>query len=92
MRKVQEVVRMNGPVGWRRTEHLKGVVEKVPMLVRERKRMSWNIAALVWTEHVAHNGLWRSVGVEKDTPDEVVLKDLLDDVTVIVETGLVWKS
>ena len=46
-RKVEVVVRLNGPVGRERTAGLKDVVEKVQMLMKESERVSWGVAALV---------------------------------------------
>ena len=46
-RKVEVVVRLNGPVGRERTAGLKGVVEKVQFLVRESGWVAWNVGALV---------------------------------------------
>ena len=52
-RKVEVVTRLNGPVGRARTAKLKGVVEKVQPLVRQRGHTAWAVSAVVWTEHAA---------------------------------------
>ena len=91
-RKVEVVVRLNGPVGRERTAGLKSVVENVQMLVKESRRVSWNVATVVWTEHAANEVLWRVTGVGRDTSDEDVRKDLVDDVTAVVGAGLVRDS
>ena len=46
-RKVEVVTRLNGPVGQSRTGELKGVVEKVQPLVRQRCYASWAVLAVV---------------------------------------------
>ena len=91
-RKVEVVVRLNGPVGRERTAGLKGVVEKVQLLVRESGRMSWGVAAVVWTEHAADEVLWRFTGVGRDVSDEEVRKELADDVAAVVGAGLIRDS
>ena len=91
-RKVEVVVRLNGPVGRERTAGLKGVVEKLQLLVRESERMSWGVAAVVWTKHAADEVLWRVTGVGRDTSDEDVRKELADDVAAVVVAGLVRDS
>ena len=91
-RRVEVVVRLHGPVGRDRTAGLKGVVEKVQFLVKESGRVSWNVGALVWTEHAADEILWRITGVGRDTSDEVVRKEVADDVTAVVRAGLVRDS
>ena len=91
-RKVEVVVRLRGPVGWERTAGLQGVVEQVQALARERKHASWDVAVVVWTEHAADEVLWRVMGVGKDTSDEMVMRDLLDDDTAVVGAGLVRDS
>ena len=91
-RQVEVVVRLKGPVGRERTTGLKGVVEQVQALARERKHASWDVTAVVWMEHAADEVLWRVTGVEKETSDEMVMKDLLDDVTAVVGSGLVQDS
>ena len=47
---------------------------------------------VVWKEHTADEVVWRVTGVEKETSDEMVMKDLLDDVTAVVGSGLVHDS
>ena len=91
-RKVEVVIRLNGPVGRERTAGLKDVVEKVQMLVKESDRASWGVAALVWTEHAADKVLWRVTGVGRDTSDEDVRREILDDVAAVVGAGLVRDS
>ena len=61
-------------------------------MARERKHASWDVAAVVWTEHTADEVLWRVTGVEKETSDERVMKYLLDDVMTVVGSGLVRDS
>ena len=46
----------------------------------------------VWTEHAADEMVWRVMGVEKETSDEMVMKGLLDDVMAVVGSGLVRDS
>ena len=91
-REVEVVVRLKGPIGGERTAGLKGVVEQVQALTRERKHTSSDVAVVVWTEHAVDEVLWRVTGVEKDTSNEMVIKDLLDDVMAVVGTGLVRDS
>ena len=91
-RKVEVVVRLNGQVGRERTTRLKGVVEKVQLLVRESERMSWSVAAVVWTEHAADEVLWRITGVGRDASDEDVRKELADDGAAVVGAGLIRDS
>ena len=91
-RKVEVVVRLNGPIGRERTVGLKGVVEKVQFLVKESGRVSWNVGALVWTEHAADEVLWRVTGVGRGTSDEEVRKELESDVTAVVGAGLIRES
>ena len=86
--KVEVVVRLNEPVGRERTAGLKGMVEKVQLLVRESERVSWGVAAVVWTEHAADEVLRRVTGVERDTSNEDVRKELADDVAAVVGAGL----
>ena len=50
---MEVVVRLKVPVGREKTAGLKGVVEQVQALARERKHASWDVAAVVWTEHAA---------------------------------------
>ena len=90
--KVEVVIRLNGPVGRERTAGLREVVQKIQMLVKESKRASWGVAALVWTEHAADEVLWRVTGVGRDTSDEEVRKEMLDDVVAVVGAGLVRDS
>ena len=85
-------MRLREPVGRERTAGLNGVVEPVQAISRERKHASWDVAAVVWTEHAADEVLWRVTGVEKDTYNERMMKDLLDNVTAVVGTGLVRDS
>ena len=91
-RKVEVVIRLSGPVGRERTMGLKDVVGKVQMLVKESGRPSWGVAALVWTEHAADEVLWRVTGVGRDTSDEEVRKEMLNDVVAVVGAGLVRDS
>ena len=91
-RKVEVVTRLNGPVGQARTAELKGVVEKVQPLVRQRGHTSWAVSAVVWMEHVADEILWRVTGVGKDTVGVVVRSALVDDVSAVVGGGLLRHS
>ena len=91
-RRVVVVVRLNGPVGRERTAGLRSVVENVQMLVKESRRVSWNVSAVVWTEHAADEVLWRVTGVGRDISYEDVRKELVDDVTAVVGAGLVKDS
>lgn len=92
MRKLEVVVKLNGHDGRERTVALKGVIKQVQDLVRERKCTSWNVAALAWTDHVADEVLWRGTRMGKDTSDEMVMKDVLDDVTAVVGACLLRDS
>ena len=91
-RKAEVVVRLNGPVGRERTARFKGAVEKVQMLVKDSRRVSWSVAAVVWTEHAADEVLWRVTGVGKDTSDEDVRKELLANVAAVVGANLIRDS
>ena len=86
------MTRLNGPVGRARTAELKGVVEKVQPLVKQRGHATWAVSAVVWTEHGADEILWRVTGVGKDTIDEVVKSALVDDVSAVVGGGLLRDS
>ena len=83
-RKVEVVTRLSGPVGQARTAELKGVVENVQPLVRQRGHTSWAVSTVVWMEHEADEILWRVTGVGKNTIDEVVRSALVDDVSAVV--------
>ena len=52
-RKLEVVIRFNGAVGQIWTAKLKGVVEKVQPLVRQRGHAAWAVSEVVWTEHRA---------------------------------------
>lgn len=59
---------------------------------RERERTTCSVAAVGWIDLVADEALWRIVGVRRDSPNEVVQKELFNDVTAIVRTGFVRES
>ena len=75
-RKVEVVMRLNGLVGRERSSALKGMMEHVQALVKERKQTSWNVTAGVWMTHAADEVLWRITGVGRDTHDDVVVKNI----------------
>lgn len=52
-KKVAVVVQLNGAIIRERTAELKGVVDQVQALVKERKQMLWNVAAVVWIEYTS---------------------------------------
>ena len=87
-RKVEVVTRLNGPVGRTRTAELRGVVERVQALVKQKGHQSWVVAAVMWTAHAADEVLWRVTGVEKGTADSVVEDDLVGDVSAVIGTGI----
>ena len=87
-RKVEVVTRLNGPVGRTRMAELRGVVERVQALVKQKGHQSWVVAAVMWTVHAADKVLWRVTGVEKGTTDSVFEDDLVGDVSAVIGTGI----
>ena len=91
-RKVEVVSRLNGPLGRVRTSELKGVVEKLQPLVRQRGHTSWAVSAVVYVEHRTNEILLRVTGVGKDAPDEAIRTALVDDISAVVGGGLLEHS
>ena len=86
------VTRLNGPIGRVRMAELKGVVEKLQPLVRQRGHTSLAVSAVVCVEHRTDEILWRVTEVGKDTPDEAIRTALVNDVSAIVGGGLLEDS
>ena len=80
-------MRLNRQVGRERIAGLKRVVEKVQILIRERKHIAWSMATVEWTEHTMDEVLRRISSMGKDSPNDMVRNDRLDGVIAIMGSG-----